>query len=172
MRTLACALAVLALAGCDLFGGDVHLSPVGAVVEDDTPEGLQTYRQRWTAAGVGAYQFRYEVLIDCPACDLDPGYGGPWRVEVREGEVVERVYEGELDGVEYDPETGYTVEALFDELHEAFAEPAPDIETEVEAAYSVALGFPALTSVFHTDEWGETIYGTAVTVTGFERLDG
>jgi hypothetical protein len=171
MRQVAFLLALVALAGCDLFEDDVYLPPVGAVVEDDSPEGLQARRQQWAAAGVSAYRFRYEVALYCPTCDLIPGYEGPWRVEVRDGVVVERVYEGEVEDVEYDPEAGYTVETLFDELHGAFTVPVPDIEVEVEAAYSVALGFPALTSVRQRDQRGETIHETAVTVTGFERLD-
>ena len=43
------------LAGCDSDSGTPTPEPEPDIVQDDTPEGLDLYRARWDAAGLGNY---------------------------------------------------------------------------------------------------------------------
>ncbi|MDX1419890.1 MAG: DUF6174 domain-containing protein [Rubricoccaceae bacterium] len=160
MRLPVAFVALLLLAGCDLFGESrperVRARPV---VTSSTAEGLADARGRWAEADLDDYQLEYTR-----ACECLRAAAGPFLVTVEGGAVTEvEPLSGEPLPDGYEP---FTVVRLFDAIDEAFDEGAD----AVDVVYDAALGFPVRIAIdYDARVADEELY---LEVTGFERLDG
>lgn len=100
---------------------------------DDPVAELQLNRDRWSRTGVVSYRFTISR-----GCFCTPEMSGPVVVEVRDGEVVSRHYEG---GSAVDPQFAglfVTVPGLFDIIEDAIRSQAASLSVR----YDPELGYP------------------------------
>lgn len=114
--------------------------------DGEVPAELVEARQRWEAADVGTYQMVYEVVCFCPRTTVT--------VDVTGGEVTDVSVAGE--GLV--PDEPQTVEAMFDELEQAYRAEVAD----VQVTYDPELGYPADWWIDVDERMADEEYGAVV----------
>lgn len=141
-RLLVAATVMVVASGCSSADPAVSSSTTTAEQTTTTTEAttatgnwgsaLAAAGQLWDSAGPSSYEIVYVTHCEC-----DPGWAGPWRVTVIDGEVESMVHENGAETFE-GPEA-LTVEGLFELVETGLATLDPPHSIEFDPTY----GFPS-----------------------------